>query len=306
MSRPYSCLKRPLLIFLCLLSPILAGKAAAAHEDEEPAGHVVLDEDQMARADIGIEVVGPRNLSSSEALFGRVNIPADAIYRIAAPYTGIITQVHVNVGDRVSPGQTLATVRNTSTLQNYTIDSPTQGEVTSLQVNRGDSTERGTLLELVDLRTVWVDISAFSDTLQDLQTGLAVTIRDIHQREATESTISYVSPLMTAGHIATARAVVDNSSGRWRPGMHVTARIHTNERRVPLAVRLEAVQTIDGQPVIFVQKDNTFEPLPVDLGEDDGEYVEVLGGLAEGTRYASKNSFILKADLLKDGMSHSH
>lgn len=312
MSRPYPFSKhRRLLTFLCLMSLVLAGKAAGAdehhpHGHEEAGGHVVLDEEQMARADIGIEVVSPRTLSSSDTLFGRVNVPADAIYRIAAPYTGIVTQVHVNVGDRVSPGQTLATVRNTSTLQNYTIDSPTQGEVTSRQVNRGDSTDRGTLLELVDLGSVWVDISAFADTIQNLETGLPVTIRDIHQHEMTESRISYVSPLMTAGHIAIARAVVDNSSGHWRPGMHVTAQIHKNQREVALAVRLEAVQTINGQPVVFVQQDDAFEPLPVELGEDDGEYVEVLGGLTQGTRYVSKNSFVLKADLLKDGVSHSH
>jgi len=291
---------------------ILSGKVTAAeaeHDHDEgdaQAEQVILDDDQIALAGIGSETAGPHTLMMSDALFGRVNTPADAIYRIAAPYTGIVTRVHVNIGDRVTPGQTLVTVRNTSTLQSYTIDSPAQGEVSMRFVNSGDSTERGVLLELVDLRQVWVDVSAFAETIETLQVGLPVTIRDMHQNAVIDSRITYVSPLMTGGHIATARAVVDNSSGHWRPGMHVTAQLHIDTRETALAVRLEAIQTIDDRPVVFVREGNAFVPYPVQLGVDDGEYVEVLAGLMAGARYATANSFVLKADLLKSGVSHDH
>lgn len=301
---------RVALVLLALA--LVAGKAASAQEEHEHDGHgehveqIILNEEQAARAGIGDATAGPRVMMSSDALFGRVSTPADAIYRIAAPYSGIVTEVHVNVGDHVSAGQSLVTVRNTSTLQTYTIASPAQGEVSMRLVNSGDSTGRGPLLELIDLRQVWVDISAFAETIEKLETGLPVTVRDMHQHEVIESQISYVSPLMTGGHIATARAVLDNSSGHWRPGMHVTAQLHISSREVPLAVRLEAIQTIDGNPVVFVREGNLFEPRIVVLGEDDGEYIEVLDGLAPGVRYATTNSFVLKADLLKSGVSHTH
>jgi len=44
----------------------------------------------------------------------------------------------------------------------------------------------------------------------------------------------------------------------------------------------------------------------VELGESDGEYIEVTGCLVPNTPYVYGNSFILKADVLKDGASHDH
>jgi len=43
-----------------------------------------------------------------------------------------------------------------------------------------------------------------------------------------------------------------------------------------------------------------------DLLKIDDEYIEVLGGLQPNTEYVTENSFLLKADVLKDGASHDH
>ena len=44
----------------------------------------------------------------------------------------------------------------------------------------------------------------------------------------------------------------------------------------------------------------------LELGRQDKEWVEVLGGLKPGTEYVSENSFLLKADVEKSGASHDH
>lgn len=44
----------------------------------------------------------------------------------------------------------------------------------------------------------------------------------------------------------------------------------------------------------------------VELGKSNGEYVEVLSGLAPGTEYVTANSFLFKADVLKDAAKHDH
>ena len=59
-------------------------------------------------------------------------------------------------------------------------------------------------------------------------------------------------------------------------------------------------------PVVFARYDNIFEVRMLEMGETDGEYIEVLGGLKPGTDYVTDNSFLLKADVLKDGASHDH
>ncbi len=44
----------------------------------------------------------------------------------------------------------------------------------------------------------------------------------------------------------------------------------------------------------------------LELGREDEEWVEVLGGLKPGTEYVSGNSYLLKADVEKSGASHDH
>jgi cobalt-zinc-cadmium efflux system membrane fusion protein len=59
-------------------------------------------------------------------------------------------------------------------------------------------------------------------------------------------------------------------------------------------------------PVVFARYGNTFEARMVELGATTDEYSEVLDGLKPGTEYVTTNSFIIKADVLKDGASHDH
>lgn len=287
--------------------------AAEDHDHDEELEHdeheervSVINETQLALSGISSEVAGARTLHFTDPLFGVVAVPDEGVFRIRAPYSGIVKQVNVSIGERVAEGQTLLTIENTSTLQPYTIKSPTAGEVTARMVNRGDSTDAGVLLEIMDLTSVWVDLSAFAETIEKLSVGLAVTIHDMHQHEEIDAQINYISPVMTGGHIAMARAVISNIDGHWRPGMHITAQLHTSSRDIPLAVRNNAVQTMDGESVVFVREGTRFEAQVVELGDTDGEFIEVLSGINPGVEYVTNNSFVLKADMLKDGVSHEH
>lgn len=129
---------------------------------------------------------------------------------------------------------------------------------------------------------------------------------DLHQAQQAASTISFIAPAMTEGHIARVRAVIDNRDGHWRPGMHVNADIVVAERKVALAVRKSAVQSFREMAVVFAKYGNTFEVRMLEFGIEDDEYIEVLAGLKADTEYATANSFLLKADVEKDGASHDH
>ncbi|MEZ6084786.1 MAG: hypothetical protein R3E58_12855 [Phycisphaerae bacterium] len=63
-----------------------------------------------------------------------------------------------------------------------------------------------------------------------------------------------------------------------------------------------AIQTIDGQHVVFVpadHSDNAFIAKPVTIGETVGGPVPVISGLREGESYVAAGSFVLKAELGK-------
>ena len=55
-----------------------------------------------------------------------------------APYTGLISDIFVSIGQKVQKGEVLASVTNRETLQNYSIKSPISGVVTEQYLKRGE------------------------------------------------------------------------------------------------------------------------------------------------------------------------
>jgi cobalt-zinc-cadmium efflux system membrane fusion protein len=44
----------------------------------------------------------------------------------------------------------------------------------------------------------------------------------------------------------------------------------------------------------------------LELGRQNRDWVEVLGGIEPGTQYVTDNSYLIKADIEKSGASHDH
>jgi cobalt-zinc-cadmium efflux system membrane fusion protein len=86
--------------------------------------------------------------------------------------------------------------------------------------------------------------------------------------------------------------------------LYVTAEILLGTTALPLGVKSEALQTLDERTVVFVHEGDGFEPRPVEVGRNDGDVTEILSGISAGERYATKNSFILKAELGKGEAGH--
>ncbi|RUO76329.1 efflux RND transporter periplasmic adaptor subunit [Pseudidiomarina taiwanensis] len=273
---------------------------------ESYEGRATLSDRIIEKADIVVEPAGPQTLNFSETLFGVVAPITEKIISITPIYKGKVTGVKVSIGDQVFAGQTLAKVTNAASGVSYDVVSPIDGEVTERFVSVGEVVNDETMFEIADLSSVWVELSAFPENIEKLQVGQTAEVYDLHQHERTRGEVIYIAPVMTGGHIARARVLIDNSEGHWRPGMHVKSDVKTRERAVPLAVQVDAIQSFRDMPVVFAKYGNTFEVRMIELGESDGEYAEVTGGLALDTPYVIGNSYILKADVLKDGASHDH
>lgn len=251
-------------------------------------------------------VAGPQTLNLSRQLFGVIETPIDRMAGIFAPYPSVLEKIHVSIGQRVKRGQVIATLRNIKTLQSYSAKSPIDGEVSDWMASIGQRVDEDLIAQVVDLSKVWLEMSAFPEDIEKLALGQKVVAADMHQHEQAEGEIIYIAPKMTGGHIARARALIDNPQGHWRPGMHVKATVTTQLREVSLAVEKRALQTFRESDVVFAKFGDTFEVRMLDLGESDERFVEILSGLKAGAEYATENSFIIKADVLKDGASHDH
>ncbi|MFN3531141.1 MAG: efflux RND transporter periplasmic adaptor subunit [Candidatus Brocadia sp.] len=160
---------------------------------------------------------------------------------------------------------------------------------------------------LADLSTVWTEVTVYAKDLKIVKVGQNVTVRSKVLGLEVDGTLTYIGPLV-GEETRTARGiiVVQNPEGQWRPGLFVTVEIVQEEVSVPVAVPVDAIQTLGEQSVVFVQYGNQFEARPLELGRSDGRWVEVLHGITPGEKYVARNSFILKAELGKAGAKHEH
>lgn len=73
-----------------------------------------------------------------------------------------------------------------------------------------------------------------------------------------------------------------------------------------LTVPSEAVQTVEGRPVVFVAEAEGFRATPVTAGRISGGRTEIINGLKGGEKIAGAGAFLLKAELGKGEAGHDH
>lgn len=269
-------------------------------------GRTRIDAD-MAEA-FGLETAnaGPATLHKTVTSYGRVGVDQERLRLLSARYAGTIMSVEVSVGEQVSKGQKLATVQSNDSLTAYDIEAPIDGVVTRRFGNPGEQTSVGPILELLDATSVWVDLAVFPSHIAEVRKGAPVAIANQEGNLQRSGVIDYIEPVARADQSVIARVTLSNSDGALYPGMFVTGTIEVNTFDVPLAVKRIGLQGYRDFTVVYAQIGDEFEVRMLDLGRQDGEWAEVLGGLDPGTRYVTRNSFLVKADIEKSGASHDH
>ena len=63
---------------------------------------------------------------------------------------------------------------------------------------------------------------------------------------------------------------------------------------------------MEGREVVFVEVARGIEAKSGGVGGSDGVRTEIVKGLSAGARYASTNSFVIKAEIGKASAEHSH
>jgi len=283
------------------------GDEHSGEEHDEGATRVELTPMQIA--DAGIEVVPaePAHIRETLPLYGTITPNATAVRQVTARYDGVIRTVTKDFGDAVRQGETLATVESNESLQSYNLTSPLTGVVTARDANPGEQTGERVLFKVADLSTVWVELSVFPRDIGRIAIDQVVRIRGTDAATSAEGRVIWIAPFgSSANQTLTARVLLDNSDRRWAPGLYVTAEITVAETDVPVGVRNDALQTLEGDTVVFVSEEGGFEPRPVQLGRSDSETTEIVAGLAAGELYVARNSFILKAELGKGEAEHEH
>ena len=193
-------------------------------------------------------------------------------------------------------------------LARFEIQAPISGRIISKEIALGKTLKKDQeIFTIADISTVWTAITAYPKDLNIVKVGQMATVNATAFNVIGEGKVTYISTLIgEQTRTATVRIELDNKDGKWRPGMFINAKLVTEKIQVPVAVSMDAIQAINNESVVFGRYGEYFEARPLELGRNDGKTIEVLKGLSAGDQYAAGNSFIIKAELGKEGASHDH
>jgi len=276
-----------------------------AYESHE--GRTAIDQ-SMARA-MGIEVapIGPAVIAQTLDVFGRVDFAPGALVTLRAQFPGRVTRVMKNEGERVQRNEVLAVIEANESLRSYEVRATMDGMIIQRGTNVGDVVDDAALFVIGDPKQLRVSFHVYPGDFSRIRPGHEVQITSV-DGELHEHTniVAYLPTTEAATQTIIAYANLANESELWIPGMIVSGSVVVLEEEVPLAVKTDAIQRFRDFSVVFAKVGEEYEVRMLDLGRQNTQWTEVLGGIKTGQEYVTENSFLIKADIEKDGASHDH
>ena len=174
---------------------------------------------------------------------------ADTVVR--APFSGIVAERLVSVGDYVTKGMKVATV--------------------------------------VRIDPLRVQLTIPEQYLAQVSEGQPVRLKvDAYPGETFLAKVRFVSPALKADQRAlTVEAIAPNSDGRLKPGLFVTALLQQPNPAPALLGPEGAVETVAGTPRVYVVSGDKVEERIVTTGQQVGDRIEIVSGVKAGERVAA-------------------
>jgi multidrug efflux pump subunit AcrA (membrane-fusion protein) len=210
-------------------------------------------------------------------------------------YAGVMT-ARANVGNAESA---LNLARRSLSYAN--VFSPIDGYVSERTADLGEyvspSSKVATVVRINPLR-VRIDIPEQAIPAVSVGQSVSVTTSAWPDRNFS-GRVARISPNVTpTSRTLTVEAEIENSSGVLKPGQFATVRILQARVQPALLVPARAVRTESGVSRVFVIKDGQARERLVQLGQMEGDLIELKSGVAADEAVATSN-----VELLSDGMA---
>jgi RND family efflux transporter MFP subunit len=176
---------------------------------------------------------------------------ADTVVR--APFTGLVAERLVSVGDYVTRGMKVAVV--------------------------------------VRINPLRAQLTVPEQFISAVAVGQLIAFEvDAYPGRQFAATIRYVSPTLQADRRAlTVEAAVPNPNNELKPGLFATAKVQQSKPTPAMLVPATAVRASAGASRVYVVKGDYVEERVVTVGQSVDQSVEVTSGLAVGERVATAN-----------------
>jgi membrane fusion protein, heavy metal efflux system len=183
------------------------------------------------------------------------------------------------------------------------LSAPFAGTVTEVMTSLGEAVVPGApLFTLVDLDTLWIELSIPESRVYQAELGATVQARF----DGLPGTI-FSGQIFQVGATIDERtrtlkvlAEVKNPAHRLKAGMFGQGRILSGSEEQLLAIPAGALQNIDGVSYVFIQRQNDlFELRRVDAGTEAAGLIPILAGLNPGEQVVASQGFALKSEVLQ-------
>jgi len=205
-------------------------------------------------------------------------------------------------------------VRNGTIAQRVALRSPIEGFVQKVEVKTGQYVEPQTeLFEIVNTHHVHADLMVFEKDVYKVKKGQKVTfnIQSIQDEELTAEIYSVSKTFENNPKAVHVHAEIENKKGNLIPGMYIQGRIQVTNVKTRALPESAIIKEGDKFFVFSVEKENkdwSFKPVEVILGQKDGNWIAVLFSekIESNTKFAYNNAYYLIAEMKKGEAEHKH
>ncbi len=249
---------------------------------------------------ISVEVqnLESENLQLSTEFVGRLEAKQKEI--LTPIVNGIITDITVDEGDTVEPGDVIVQIQpsqepleaETKNSKLNQVTATIAGIVSSIQPTLGEYVETGQeITTIIQNDVLEINISVFLEQASKLEIGLPVEIVNRQGKAIAKGEVNFISPQADrSGQAILVKATINNN-GKLKDGSFARARIIWSEQPAIL-IPVEAVARISRKTFVFVAEEEeqedgkkilVAEQRLVELGAIQGQSYQVISGLEPGT-----------------------
>lgn len=277
-------------IYKRLGDPVGAGETVALLESREAAAIMAERASAAARAQAtGASLARERRLFA-ERITARQDLEAAQSEAAQAQAELRRTEAAVRAAGVTSDGRHIA------------VRSLISGRITQIDAELGAFVSAGTeLFEVANPRSVQIEAAVPWADAQRIRPGDPAVI-ELGDGDTLGAVVRSTTPSLNA-ESRTATVVLSPAGVPAGLTQGQAFRVRIMPRGAPANGRIvlpeEAVQSVNGQDVVFVQARGGFQATPVTVGERSAGRIEIIDGVAPGAVVVTVNAFVLKAELTK-------
>lgn len=179
--------------------------------------------------------------------------------------------------------------------------SPINGRITAMAASLGAYVQPETeLFRIADPARIQIEAAVTAADANRIRPGDQAVI-ETNTGETRSAVVRSVTPgVSEETRSATVVLALTGGAGVVQPGQLVRARITSRQSATTgIVVPEDAVQVVEGRDAVFVRTPKGFRVQPVTVGQRTAGRVQIVEGLRGGESIATRNAFLLKAELGK-------